>query len=299
MQQETKDLQGWVIFFSHAEIPVLKQTMRDLHALREEGDKASPLAVSNIIARDPLMTALLLRYLQSHKHRSQTSEVLEVEQALLMLGIEPFFNNVVSKVSVEEMLSTQTPALIAALRVVHRSHRASSYAYDWAVRLRDMHFEEVRVAALLRDLSEILMWCFAPVEMLKIKMLQEHDKTMRSGTAQEQVLGFRLLALQKELANEWKLPALLLDLMNAENSQQARVRNVVLADRLARHSSHGWDDAALPDDYKDIGALIGMKVEEVMDIVGAAPPPAELRFAYFRSPASESRLCAGSSVTSW
>ncbi len=272
MEQETKDLQGWVTFFSHTEIPVLKQTLRDLNALREEGDKATPIAVSNIIARDPLMTALLLRYLQSHKRRSQTSEVLEVDQALLMLGIEPFFNNIVPKISVEEILSAHTPALIAALRVVHRSHRASSYAYDWAVRLRDMHFEEVRVAALLRDLTEILMWCFAPVEMLKISALQEQDKSMRSGAAQEQVLGFRLIELQKELAKEWKLPALLFDLMNAENSQQARVRNVVLADRLARHSSHGWDDAALPDDYNDIGALLHMKIEEVKGIVGAEIP---------------------------
>jgi len=271
MQQEAKDLHGWVAFFSNTEIPALRQTLRELQALRETGDKASALDVSHIIARDPLMTALLLRYLQSHKHRSQTSEVLEVEQALLMLGIEPFFNNIVSKVSVEEMLSTQTPALISALRVVHRSHRASSYAYDWAVRLRDLHYEEVRIAALLRDLAEILMWCFSPAEMLRVKAIQDQDKSIRSGAAQEQVLGFRLVALQKELVKEWKLPALLLNLMDSENNQQARVRNVVLADRLARHSSHGWADAALPDDYKDIAALLSMKIDDVKEIVGVEP----------------------------
>ena len=273
MQQGAKDLQGWVAFLSNVEIPVLKQTVRDLHALREKGDKASPITIAGIIARDPMMTALLLRYLQQHKRRSQTSEVLEVEQALLMLGIEPFFNKVVSKVSVEEVLGLQIPALVSTLRVVHRSHRASSYAFDWAVRRRDLHFEEVRVAALLRNLTEILMWCFAPAEMLKIKSLQEQDKSLRSGIAQEQVFGFRLVALQKELVKEWKLPALLLQLMDAENNQQERVRNVVLADRVARHSSHGWDDAALPDDYKDIGELLNMDEEDVMDIVGAEITP--------------------------
>jgi HD-like signal output (HDOD) protein len=269
MQQGAKDLQGWVAFFSKAEIPVLKQTLRDLLAVRAEGDRASPHAIASIIARDPLMTALLLRYLQIHKHRSQTSEVLEIEQALLMLGIEPFFNKIVSKVSVEEMLGAQIPVLVATLRVVHRSHRASSYAFDWAVRLRDLHFEEVRVAALLRDMTEILMWCFAPAEMLNVKALQDQDKTMRSGAAQEQVFGFRLVSLQKELVKEWKLPTLLLNLMDAVNTQQPRVRNVVLADRLARHSSHGWDDAALPDDYRDIGELLKMPVADVMSIVGA------------------------------
>lgn len=271
MQQGAKDLQGWVAFLSTAEIPVLKQTLRDLHALHETGDKASALDVSLIIARDPLMTALLLRYLQLHKRRSQTSEVMEVEQALLMLGIEPFFNKVVSTVSVEDMLGAQKLALLACLRVVHRSHRASSYAFDWAVRLRDMHFEEVRIAALLRDMTEILMWCFAPAEMLKIKAMQDQDKSLRSGAAQEEVFGFRLKALQTELVKEWKLPILLLHLIDSESGQQPRVLNVVLADRLARHSSHGWDDAALPDDYKDIAALLNMKVEDVKEIVGALP----------------------------
>ena len=272
MQKGAKDLQGWVAFLSQAEIPVLKQTLRDLLALRAEGDRASPHAIASIIARDPLMTALLLRYLQIHKRRSQTSEVLEIEQALLMLGVEPFFDKVLPKLSVEEMLGAQIPVLVATLRVVHRSHRASSYAFDWAVRLRDMHFEEVRVAALLRDLTEIMMWCFAPAEMLKVRAMQEQDKTMRSGAAQEQVFGFRLVELQKELVKDWKLPTLLLSLMDAENGQQPRVRNVVLADRLARHSAHGWDDAALPDDYKDIGALLKLPAAEVTSIVGAEIP---------------------------
>lgn len=92
---------------------------------------------------------------------------------------------------------------------------------------------------------------------------------MRSGIAQEQVLGFRLVSLQRELAQEWKLPSLLINLMDAGKTQQTRVRNVVLADRLARHSSHGWDDAALPDDYSEIGGLLNMKIEDVINIVGA------------------------------
>jgi len=34
------------------------------------------------------------------------------------------------------------------------------------------------------------------------------------------------------------------------------VRNVVLAVRLARHSAHGWDNPALPDDMDDIAQLL-------------------------------------------
>lgn len=268
MQQGAKDLRGWVAFLSHAEIPVLKQTARDLQALREDDDKADPHSIALIVARDPMMTAKLLRYLQQHKRRSQTTELLQVEQALLMLGTEPFFRHLGPTVLVEEMLHSHVDALVSTLRVIHRSHRASSYAYDWAVRLRDLRFEEVRVAALLHDLAEILMWCFAPAEMLKIRALQQQDKSLRSHNAQEQVFGFSLQALQKELVREWVLPALLLKLMDDENGGQERVRNVLLAVNLARHSANGWEDAALPDDYRDIGLLLQMKPEQVMHIVG-------------------------------
>ena len=267
--QEIKGLAGWVAFLSHAEIPVLKQTARDLTALHEDAENISARGVTEIIARDPMMTVKLLRHLQGHKHRKQEHEVVQVEQALLMIGVEAFFRKVPPKPLMEEVLRGHMAALICFLHVVHRSHRASSYAFDWAVRLRDLHFEEVRIAALLHDLAELLMWCFAPADMLKIHTLQQQDKTLRSRSAQEQVLGFSLFDLQLALAREWSLPKLLLTLMDDEYAMQQRVRNVILAVNLARHSANGWDDAALPDDYRDIGELLSMKPEDVMIIIGA------------------------------
>jgi hypothetical protein len=56
--------------------------------------------------------------------------------------------------------------------------------------------------------------------------------------------------------------------MDSESAENQRVRNVVLAVNLARHSANGWDDAALPDDYKDAGVLLGMEPEDIMLIVG-------------------------------
>jgi hypothetical protein len=57
-------------------------------------------------------------------------------------------------------------------------------------------------------------------------------------------------------------------LMDDECSNHQRVRNVVLAINLARHSANGWDDAALPDDYTDIAVLLRLKPEQVMLMVG-------------------------------
>lgn len=264
---EANGLEHWVSILTRADLPVLKETARDLAALRADDNRLNAHSVAGVIARDPIMTVKLLRYLQQHKHKIQTTEVVQVEQALLMLGLDTFFNKVAAQLLVEEMLKTHIVALAPMLRVVHRSHRASEFARDWAVLLHDLHYEEVRIATLLHDFAEILMWCFAPEMMLEINDIQHKDKTLRSRTAQEQVLGFALIELQKELAEQWGLPKLLLMLMNDSGTNHPRVRNVELADNLARHSANGWDDPALPDDYKDIGALLRMDPVQVMAMV--------------------------------
>ena len=260
-------LAGWVAFLSQADIPVLRQTARELDALRQDTNKLSARNVADVIAADPMLTVKLLRYLQQHKRRSQTSEVVQVEQALLMLGVEAFYDKVPATPHVQETLRGQTNALVELLRVLHRAHRASEYARDWAIRLNDMHYEEVRIAALLHDLAEMLLWCYAPQDMLKIHALQQQDKTLRSRVAQERVLGFNLPDLQKMLVKEWNLPQLLLELMDDGNAGKPRVRNVTLAVNLARHSANGWNDAALPDDYRDIGALLRIPPAEAMELV--------------------------------
>ncbi|MBU1425094.1 MAG: HDOD domain-containing protein [Gammaproteobacteria bacterium] len=268
-QQNVTGLEGWIDFLTRADIPVLKQTERDLAALHQDQNKLSARGVAQTITVDPMMTVKLLRYLQQHKHRSQTHEVALVEQALIMLGVEAFFQKIPAQPLVQNVLKGQMDALVHLLHRVHRAHRASEYAYDWAVRLSDLHYEEVRIAALLHDLAEILMWCFSPQDMMKIWSIQHQDRTLRSRTVQEQVLGFALADLQKALVQKWDLPELLLTLMDDENAQKPRVRNVLLAVNLARHSANGWDDAALPDDYKEIGELLRMPAEQVMVMVGA------------------------------
>jgi len=51
---------------------------------------------------------------------------------------------------------------------------------------------------------------------------------------------------------------------HAENSQ---VRNVLLAIRVARHSTEGWDNPALPDDIRDIAALLQLGLEPARQLL--------------------------------
>ena len=57
--------------------------------------------------------------------------------------------------------------------------------------------------------------------------------------------------------------------MDDNSSKLQRVRNVILAVNLARHSANGWNDAALPDDYEEIAKLLHLQACDIMTIVGA------------------------------
>ncbi len=267
--QQPQDMAGWVELLGAADIPVLRHTARELQKLRADEDHLNARSVAHVVASDPMMTLKLLRYLQEHKGRSQTSELVQVEQAIMMMGFNTFFESIPAQPLVEDVLHDHLDALTQLLRTVRRAQRTAQYAFDWALMLHDLRAEEVRIAALLAYLSEMLMWCFNPEAMLKIHAMQEADKTLRSAVVQEQVLGFQGVALQRALQVEWHLPQLLQQLNDPAHAENVRVRNVVLAMNLARHSAHGWDDAALPDDYRDIAALLRIEPDKVMAIVGA------------------------------
>jgi HD-like signal output (HDOD) protein len=261
------DLDGWVSFFKSTEIPMLKRTARELGRVDLDADELNIRGISDIISADPLMTVALLRYLQHYKHSVQQFEVVQVEQALMMLGMKTVFEKVRLGVVAEDLLQSKVIALTGMLHVVRRATRAAHYARDWAVRLQDTHFDEIHIAALLHNFAEILMWCYAPQQMMQVREMQLKDKTLRSRVAQYAVFGFKLSDLQLALAKSWMLPSMLIGSMEKTNTHQRQMHNIFLAVNLARHAENGWDDAALPDDYKAIGELLHISAIDVQAIV--------------------------------
>lgn len=271
MAQQAKSMAEWLALFGRADIPVLRHTARDLEGLRADQSLLNASSIANVVTDDPLMTVKLLRYMQMHKRNSQAYELVDVKQMLLMMGLDTFFRAVPAKPVVEGALQGHLDALVCLLQTVRRAQRSADYAFDWALRLHDLHAQEVLVSALLSHVAEMLMWCFNPEQMLEIRRRQLADKTLRSAEVQTEVLGFTGVELQRQLTLEWKLPELLQNLMDPALAQTPRVRNVMLAVNLARHSAQGWDDAALPDDYVEIGKLLRMEPSRVMALVKAAP----------------------------
>jgi HD-like signal output (HDOD) protein len=269
MTQTTRSLSDWIAFLDQAELPVLKHSARELVRMRGDDSLLNAHDVAAVVSDDPLLAVKLLRYMQRHKHRAAQGDLIGVTQSLLILGLDAFFRDVPASPVVEDGLRGHLDALVNMLHTVRRAQRAAYYAYDWSLRMHELHAEEVLLAALLSHLGEMLMWCFNPEPMLDIYRRQLADPSLRSADIQQQVLGFTGMAFQRELTQRWQLPELLQQMTDPALAHTPRVRNVMLAVNLARHSANGWDNPALPDDIQQIAVLLRMEPDKVLALVRA------------------------------
>ncbi|MBK6403373.1 MAG: HDOD domain-containing protein [Rhodocyclaceae bacterium] len=262
------DLDSWVAYLSHVQPPVLRHTVQELEQLRANAERVNGRVLSSIILQDPMMTLRVLAYIESHRRKSQNADITTIERALMMIGIDPFFREFEFLPLVEDSLKPHPQALLGLLKVIGRARHACHWAREWAVIRHDLDVDEITVATLLHDIAEILMWCFAPSLALQVRDQQTKDRTLRSNVVQQEVYNVQLHKLQLALARAWHLPQLLTALMDRAKADHPRVRNVTLAVDLARHSSNGWDDPALPDDFAAIENLLHISHESLLRKLG-------------------------------
>jgi HD-like signal output (HDOD) protein len=249
---------GWIQAIGSAEIPVLGRTAAAVDALREHEDDVAPRDIAEVVLDDPLMSLKLLAHAARHRPARMTGDTETVTAALLMLGVSNFFRTFSGQATVEARLGAVPGAMEGIERVMERAHRAGRFAIAFAMARNDTDAEVIREAAILHDFAEALLWCHAPTLALQIRSRQDADPSLRSAQAQRDVLNIELRDLEQALMRAWRLPELLQHLTNAHQAGVPRVRNVLLATALARHSEQGWDNAALPDDVEAIGRLLNL-----------------------------------------
>ncbi len=258
LTQPLRDLAAWTAFFRSAEIPVLAHSAGALEDLRLNEDAVDANLIGETFSGDPLMTLRVLTHLAANRSARMLTEPETMTAAVVMMGISPFFRIFGELPSVEDWLEDQPEALEGLREVLRRAHRAANFALGFAVRRMDHDAAVIHHAALLHDFAEMLMWCHAPELSLRIKRAQASDSTLRSSVIQKDVLNVTLPELQQSLMHAWRLPELLTRISDDRHAEHPTAKSVVLAIRVARHTARGWDNAALPDDIKDIAGLLNI-----------------------------------------
>lgn len=257
-----RNMAAWADLFDHRKLPVLAHTAEALDDLRAAEDSVDAHLLSSTIAQDPLMTLKLLAHVAHLRRGREGSEVETVTEALVMLGIPPFFRAFAELQCVEDLLAWQPEAMAGFSDVLRRSNRAARFAIGFAVHRMDHDAPVIHEAALLHDFAELLLWLRTPALASEITRRQDLDPQLRSAVAQQAVLNVELAEVQHHLMLAWRLPSLLVQITD-DHAQRptAQLRNVQLAIRLARHTARGWDNAAIPDDITDVANLLHLGLE--------------------------------------
>jgi HD-like signal output (HDOD) protein len=253
-----RDLAGWTAFFRNAEIPVLAQSAGALEDLRAIEDDVDANLIGETFSNDPLMTLRILAHLSTHRPARVVTQPETVTASVVMMGITPFFKAFSELPSVEETLQDVPEALEGLREVLRRAHRAADFALGFAVHRLDHDAAVIHHAALLHDFAEMLLWCRAPELALRIRDAQRADPTLRSNLIQKEVLNVTLPELAHSLMQAWRLPELLRRITDDQHAEHPSARSVLLAIRLARHTAKSWDNAAIPDDIRDIATLLNI-----------------------------------------
>jgi HD-like signal output (HDOD) protein len=262
-----RELSGWTCWFSSAEIPVLAETADAIRLARANEDLVDAHSLAGLINQDPLMTLKVLVHVAGHPPRRLQTETETVTAALVLMGITPFFEAFDKLPTVEQALASHPEAREGLREVRRRSHRAANFVLGFAVHRMDPDAHAVQHAALLHDTAEMLLWCHAPQLACQIREAQRRDPALRSVTVQRQLLNVELPDLQRELMKKWSLPEVLCQLTKARDPAHPASRSVGLAVRLARHTAHGWDNPAVPDDLSDVAEFLNLSWDASLQLL--------------------------------
>lgn len=260
---------AWVEHFKEVELPILRLTASRLEELRETAEVINTRTLANIIMHDPMMTLRVFRFMKENRSKSQNAEITTIERALVMIGTMKFFDSCQNLPIIEHQLKGYPKAMLGLLKVISRSRQASLWARDWALLRQNTRFEEIALAALLHDFVEVLMYCVAPTLAINARERLTANPGLRTRAVQEEIFGAALPEIMRELIELWGLPELLMSLLDPADAEALNVRNVNLALDLARHTANGWNDAALPDDFRAVEELLHIGHSHLLERVGA------------------------------
>jgi HD-like signal output (HDOD) protein len=272
LEKPLSSAQAYAGFLSAQELPVLRQTARQLDAMRKEQDAVNARHLAGIVLGDPLFAIRLIVWLEQHRGRLRNHDITTLDRAIMMMGIGPFFEAFTDLPTVEDQLADHPEALVEALRTFAWMRRAAHHARDWAILRHDIDVDEVALATLLRPACEVLLWIFAPKLAEDIREYQKLHPGTRTLVAEHAVLGCTERDIQLGLAHAWHLPQLLIMLMDEANGSNPRVRNVALAIDFARHFAYeGWDNPPVRMVFEDLLHMLPISRDQLIERLEVPP----------------------------
>lgn len=253
------NVEEWVGKIKGKPIPVLAHSVEKLHKLCAN-ENAPIQEIVDAVEQDPGLTVQLLRTCNGTSGDRLQREITSVQQAAMMIGTQPLVDMATKLPTLKS--NPQEPAHTQVLRTFCRAYHAGIQAVAWARIRRDMTPDEVFAATQLHFLGEMVLALHAPEKLLEAFTLRR-EKNIASEEAQYICLGFTLDQLSLAIAQEWHLPQLVIEALQAENANHPRGRSIMLAVQLARSAAIDWYSDKMSAIYKQAAELLEMEIDDV------------------------------------
>lgn len=242
-------LDAWCRKLTSSDTLVATRTVSDVNLVAlDELTSASDL--SRVVGHDVSMAGRLLRIASSALFDRQGRTVDTINAAIVRIGFDAIRELAVSLALIEQALSGEPHERVA--QTMTRAFHAATQAKALAGLAKQDRLEEVFAAALLREMGAMLFWSRADSDGEQIEALQSAG--MPDADAERQVLGFSLLELSGQLAQEWHLGELMKLSLDEEShasaklslDKQVQLSSVQLGHKIARLvSERGLDSKAV------------------------------------------------------
>ena len=229
---DVKSLSDWVEQLDTLSLPLLENSCQKLQEIEPYEDV--PMArLSNIVLTDPGLTLTLLRHASQLSHKHLQSEILTIDAAAMMLGVNDTAKTIKDMVFLENTVTDESKE--AYLQIINRSYHAAYQAYGMARARVDTAPEEVFTAAILRDIGPLMLLLYGDG-------ILNSEIDLNDEAQQKEVLGFTLRRLSQRLAKQWSLSSLIVDSLSPTEDlkDNPRLYEIDLAHRLAKTAESGW-----------------------------------------------------------
>ncbi len=227
----------WQKFLSDKHLPILSRTKKDVQALIDQA-QLSITQYSAPIVYDAGFSTHVFRYVNTQRETAGKASLTTMSNALSHLG-QSAFQAVLNKTPLLESLKLSEKNSQGYMCVMGQACHAALQATEWAQQRNVAETEETQLAALLQNLTELMLWCYGDDVMPKIEELC-YVKKQPYETAAKTVLGCGMRELGAKLAMQWHLPEMVTEGLISRQDNFTLATGVSLASELARLVSINW-----------------------------------------------------------
>ncbi|GGP18764.1 hypothetical protein [Silvimonas iriomotensis] len=234
----------WIAEWTNRPLPMLQASKDLLLPMLRRPDRVRPVDLVDIVLRDPLLTAQVLRTVNHRERTSLSADVVSVENCVALYGIGPFLERFANGPVAEASLLPDHPAGVAQLHSAVMSLRfAARLAREYATQRFDAKLDEIFIAAVLSGLPALL------------NILGQNKST----AAQTDSAAHDMLVA-------WHFPEPLVQLQAGSAVETPRQTLQVAVLKMARALEHGWWQPEIEVALQVISGVLQTATDECWDI---------------------------------